>query len=134
MVLRTHEGRLEVAVIRPAGRSTTALPKGHIDPGETASIAAAREVREETGLRATLGPRLGEVKYVYRFQGKTYFKVVVFFLFHHQEGEIGELDEAMKREVERAWWMPLSEAVTQLSFPGEREMARRAATLTAAQR
>lgn len=118
--------RFEVAVIKPNGRSTIALPKGHIDPGENAEQAAQREVLEETGLSAVREAKLGDVKYVYRFQGKTIFKVVTFFLFRYGSGEIGQITDAMKIEVDRAWWMPLSEAIGRLSFPGEREMATKA--------
>jgi 8-oxo-dGTP pyrophosphatase MutT (NUDIX family) len=102
------------------------LPKGHIDGAESAEQAAIREVGEETGLRVTPAGKLGDVRYVYRFRQRTIFKVVSFFLFHWSEGEVGAITEAMRQEVDQAWWMPLTEAVTQLSYPGEREMATRA--------
>ena len=38
-----------------------ALPKGHPDDGETLEEAAAREVREETGVEAELVEQLGDV-------------------------------------------------------------------------
>ena len=46
----TIEGVSHLAVIHPRGRTVIALPKGHIDPGETAEIAATREVLEETAV------------------------------------------------------------------------------------
>lgn len=42
-------GRGEVLVVNQNGNSWS-LPKGHIDPGETAAEAAARETREESGI------------------------------------------------------------------------------------
>ena len=127
--MRDVDGRLEVAVIRPAGKTVTALPKGHIDPGENAEQAATREVREETGLEARLDQKLGDVKYVYRWRGTTIFKEVAFFLFRYESGVIDQVTEAMRKEVDRAWWLPLDEAPAKLTYPGEREMAGKARAL-----
>lgn len=121
-MIRQADGRYQVAVIRPAGRSAMALPKGHIDPGETAVEAAAREVNEETGLTVEFDRPLGDISYVYRFQRQTIFKLVSFFLFRWASGEVGAITPAMRREVQSAWWVPLETAATQLSYPGERQM------------
>jgi ADP-ribose pyrophosphatase YjhB (NUDIX family) len=49
-----------VALIRQKKKWT--LPKGRVDPGESISRAARREVLEETGLRATVVEYLGVVE------------------------------------------------------------------------
>jgi 8-oxo-dGTP pyrophosphatase MutT (NUDIX family) len=46
-----------IALIRQ--RKTWTLPKGRVDPGESFSRAARREVLEETGLRASITEYLG---------------------------------------------------------------------------
>jgi 8-oxo-dGTP pyrophosphatase MutT (NUDIX family) len=129
VVVREHEGRLEVAVIRPRGRSVTALPKGHIERGETSQMAAEREIFEETGLRVTCQCKLGDVKYVFRFRGKTIFKCVGFYLFRWAGGEVDVISEKMREEVDEAKWIRLADAPQLLSYPGEREMAAKALRL-----
>jgi 8-oxo-dGTP pyrophosphatase MutT (NUDIX family) len=63
LVVRRFHGRPWLACIRVKGGEVLALPKGHIDPGESAAEAATREVREETGLDATLVEKLEDVCY-----------------------------------------------------------------------
>ncbi len=121
-----------VAAIRPGGRDRIwALPKGRIDPGESAAETAVREVREETGVEGRLVEKLGDVRYVYTAswqgaQGERIFKVVSFFLLRAGRGRIGDIDEAMRIEVAEARWLPLEEAPRLLAYGGEREMAAKA--------
>jgi ADP-ribose pyrophosphatase YjhB (NUDIX family) len=126
VVVRELNGVLEVAVIRPRGRAVWALPKGHVDAGELPDQAARREVREETGLEAALQRPLGDVRYVYQRGGRSISKQVHFFLFRWVSGEIDELDQAMRVEVDLARWIPLSDAPRELAYDGEREMAAKA--------
>lgn len=126
VVVREREGVLEVAVIRPRGKEAWALPKGHVDPGETPEKTAQREVQEETGLRTELDRPLGEVNYFYQRAGKKIFKRVHFFLFRHVSGEIDALEPEMRIEVDQARWIPLAEAPKELTYKGERDMAARA--------
>jgi 8-oxo-dGTP pyrophosphatase MutT (NUDIX family) len=117
----------QVVVIVPTrrasdGSSVLALPKGHIDPGETALEAAEREVREETGIVAEPVQQLGEARYWYRRDGQTIPKSVSFFLFTYVSGDTDDHDD----EVEEARWIPLKDAQTELSHAAEREMVTRA--------
>jgi len=117
----------DVAVIVPTrraadGSKVLALPKGHVDPGETPSQAAEREVREEAGVEADLVGELGDVRYWYQRDGLRIAKRVTFFAFRYRAGRLEDHDH----EVEEARWMPLAEAVRALTYAGEREMVRRA--------
>ena len=106
----------------PDGSRVLALPKGHVDPGESALKAAEREVREETGVVAEPLRELGEVRYWYRRDGRTIPKSVTFFLFSYLAGDTADHDD----EVEEARWIGLKEAQTELTHAAEREMVARA--------
>lgn len=116
-----HEGR--VLVIVPTRRAADGalvlgLPKGHLDGEETREQAAAREVREETGVQAELVEELGEVRYWYVRDGHRIAKSVYFFLFRYLSGDPADHDE----EVLEARWLELDRARRQLTYPGERKM------------
>ena len=108
----------DVLVITPAGKRVTGLPKGGANRGETGEQTAAREVREETGITATVREPLGDVEYWYRRGGLRVFKTVGFFLCDYVSGDTADHDH----EVDEARWIPLSEARTTLSYPGERAL------------
>ena len=140
VVVRQMKSRWNVAVIQPQGKGpgevkghkdgVFALPKGLVDPGERPEQTAIREVSEETGVSARLVSKLGDVKYVYTrtfADGERVFKVVSFYLLEYRSGKIGDITPEMQREVSRALWMPLDEAVKRLSYKGERQMAMKAA-------
>ena len=130
VLVRRLRGRWWVAAIRPDGKpeGTWALPKGLIDPAETGAATAVREVAEETGLSGRLEGKLGDVRYVYTWDGERVFKVVSFFLLRYSSGRIGDLPPGMEREVAEARWLPLEEAPRLLAYGGEREMATKALT------
>jgi 8-oxo-dGTP pyrophosphatase MutT (NUDIX family) len=125
----------QVVVIVPTRRASDgsrvlALPKGHIDAGETSIQAAEREVREETGVVAEPVHELGEARYWYRRDGQTIPKSVSFYLFAYVSGDTADHDD----EVEEARWMDLKDAESELSHAAEREMVTRAGAFLEEQR
>jgi 8-oxo-dGTP pyrophosphatase MutT (NUDIX family) len=112
-----------VPVKRDANRRRVlALPKGHLDQGENDEAAAVREVAEETGVKAELIEKLGDVEYTYERRGRRRAKRVAFYLFEYRSGSLEDHDH----EIEVARWMPLEQAAEELTYPGEREIVRRA--------
>jgi 8-oxo-dGTP pyrophosphatase MutT (NUDIX family) len=117
--VRRMRGRDYMAAVRVKGGTVLALPKGHIDPGESSAEAARREVREEAGVDSTLVEKLGDVRYWYSRGGERVMKVVSFFLFRYRSGSVRDHDH----EVDSAEWVPLEDAPRLLAYRGEREMA-----------
>ena len=60
---RLEKGELKLAIIHRSRYDDWSWPKGKIDKGETVAEAAVREIREETGLRVSLGVYLSEINY-----------------------------------------------------------------------
>ena len=116
------------AAVRPRGKpeGVWALPKGLIDEGESPAETALREAYEETGVRARLERKLGDVRYVYTWQGERVFKIVSFYLAYAVRGRIGEVPAGMEVEVAGARWLHLADAPRLLAYKGEREMATKA--------
>jgi 8-oxo-dGTP pyrophosphatase MutT (NUDIX family) len=106
---------LEVAVIHRPRYDDWSLPKGKVDPGETAPVAAVREVLEETGHRAILGRRLDMVSYPID-QG---IKKVYYWAARSSGGEF-----TPHSEVDELVWLPVADAKDKLSYPHDRKMLR----------
>ncbi|MBV8432266.1 MAG: NUDIX domain-containing protein [Solirubrobacterales bacterium] len=127
-----HEADVIVIVPRRRGNqggTVLGLPKGHLDGDETEVEAATREVREETGVVAEPVARLGEIRYSYERRGQPIDKRVVFYLFEYRSGELSH-----DHEIEHVRWMPLQDAVHELTYSGEREMVARALSRRASDR
>ncbi len=129
--MRRMRGRWWLAAIRPAGKrpGVWALPKGRVDAGEGPAATAVREVAEETGLAGDLEGKLGDVRYVYTWEGERIFKIVSFYLLRHRSGRIGNVPAEHRHEVAEVRWLPLDEAPRLLAYRGEKDMAERALNL-----
>jgi hypothetical protein len=47
---------------------------------------------------------------------------VTFYLFLYRSGRMGNISQEMRVEVQRAFWLPLEDGPTRLSYKGEREV------------
>ncbi|MBR6028759.1 MAG: NUDIX domain-containing protein [Clostridia bacterium] len=94
------------------------LPKGHVEPGETLTQTALREIREETGLRAEVLPLRPLIeRYPLPMGGS---KEVTYFYCRFERGE----PRADPTQVRRVLLSPYREAVARLTFSGARDVLR----------
>jgi 8-oxo-dGTP pyrophosphatase MutT (NUDIX family) len=104
---RRRRNGIEICLIRNKGRKKWKIPKGFVDPGETAQQAALKEAWEEAGLRGRLAAHaIG----LYKYQKWNLDLTVAVFLMEVTAAE-SEWEESRFRERS---WMSLDEAVARL--------------------
>ena len=94
-------------------QGTWVLPKGHIEPPESPRETAVREVREETGVWASVRGPLTTVDFMVDKRGIS----VVFFLM-----EAVEVGAAPERR--RTAWLPFDDAIAMLAHEESRSVLR----------
>lgn len=120
-----HDGR--VLVLRRPGRGEVRLPKGHVEPGESAQEAALRETREESGyadlaIQADLGVQWVE----FNRDGQRVVRTERYFLM----SLVGQVEQPVLHESQfEPVWLSWDEALAALTFEAEREWVRRARSL-----
>jgi 8-oxo-dGTP pyrophosphatase MutT (NUDIX family) len=119
VVLR-RDGQQRVLVITSKTNPAHWLfPKGHIEPGESAQSAAAREALEEAGVHVKPVAPIGTTRYSHNGRD---FEVEYFLC------DYGGQEHA--REGRRYEWLPPDEAGARLSFRELRQILDRAIALS----
>ena len=107
-----------VLLIRHTKGRHISFPKGHVEAGETESQTAEREIREETGLRVRVDRRF-RAENRYNIRPDTQKLVVIFVALTEQEEIIPQPEE-----IAEAFWVPIEEAATRLTYERDRKIMR----------
>jgi 8-oxo-dGTP pyrophosphatase MutT (NUDIX family) len=101
------------------------FPKGHLEEEESTEQAAVREVEEETGITSEIVQKIGQSKYTLTKNGEQIFKVVTIYLMKYLSGDL----KAQIEEVSNVSWLPYEEALKKLTYPGDKDLLRKAREL-----
>ncbi len=104
----TRRWRVEVLVVHRPQRDDWSLPKGKCRRGESALDCALREVREETGLRCSVGDELPGAHY---FDRKGRPKRVRYWSMQELDGEFRR-----NSEVDKVRWTPVDRLAGLLTY------------------
>ena len=112
----------EVLLVHRPKYDDWAFPKGKLDRGERAPVAAVREVAEETGLRVRLGVPLASQRYpASASRSKT-----VYYWTGRVVGDDDVGGYAPNHEIDRVSWVGYNDALALLTYDRDRDMLRAA--------
>ncbi|KAB1647262.1 MULTISPECIES: NUDIX hydrolase [unclassified Pseudoclavibacter] len=120
---RRIAGEPYILVIHRAAHDDYSFPKGKQDPGESVPETAIRELREESRIRAALGPYLDAVHY--HVGGKP--KVVHYWTSQISAEQVKDSAKhfSPNHEVDELLWLPFAEAQRLLTYDFDRELLTR---------
>ena len=104
---------IEILLIQDSkGRWT--IPKGHIEPGETAKVAARREIEEETGLRNfDVLTWLGKIHFKYRRADKLVLMTTQIYLVQALDARETPTAEKWMKGIK---WFAFSDALDVIEY------------------
>ena len=104
---------IEILLIQDSkGRWT--IPKGHIEPGETAKMTARREIEEETGLKnISILTWLGKIHFKYRRADKLVLMTTQIYLVQSLDSHEKATPEKWMKGIR---WFPFTGALDAIEY------------------
>lgn len=118
VICREKDGMPQVLVICHKNGGHWGFPKGHVEGNETEEETARREIREETGIKASLDQKFRRV--VTYSPKPQVMKDVIYFAATPDGGAL----KRQESEVEEARWVTLGEALELVTFETDRDVLR----------
>ena len=122
------DGGWEILLLERPRYGDWSLPKGHLEPGETAEAAGLRELEEETGVRGRIVAPLATIRYpITGRSGRPTTKVVDHFLIAVDLASGPAAPQPPELDIPH--WLPLAASLATLTHDQERESVRRAGAM-----
>ena len=111
--LTKDQKNIEILLIQDSkGRWT--IPKGHIEPGETAKMTARREIEEETGLKnVSILPWLGKIHFKYRRADKLVLMTTQIYLVQALDSHELPVGEKWMKGIQ---WFSFADALNTIEY------------------
>lgn len=104
---------IEILLIQDSKERWT-IPKGHIEPGETAKMTARREIEEETGLKnVSILTWLGKIHFKYRRMDKLVLMTTQIYLVQALDAHETLIGEKWMKGIK---WFSFSEALDVIEY------------------
>ena len=104
---------IEILLIQDSKERWT-IPKGHIEPGETAKITAQREIEEETGLKnVMILTWLGKIHFKYRRMDKLVLMTTQIYLAQALDGHETPVPEKWMKGIK---WFSFTDALEAIEY------------------
>lgn len=104
---------IEILLIQDSKNRWT-IPKGHIEPGETAKVTARREIEEETGLKnVSILCWLGKIHFKYRRIDKLVLMTTQVYLVQALDANESPMKEKWMKGIK---WFPFADALDAIEY------------------
>ncbi len=104
---------IEILLIQDSKERWT-IPKGHIEPGETAKMTARREIEEETGLKnVSILSWLGKIHFKYRRMDKLVLMTTQIYLVQALDSHEMPIPEKWMKGIQ---WFSFADALNAIEY------------------